>query len=181
MQWLSDIRLPAVPSGVQRARHAVEVLPSDLPCDLRDDLRLLVSELTTNAIRHGGGAAASTAPDATIRLRMGLDDDVIRVEVHDRGPGFEPAPRGPESDLGSGWGVHFVRTLTDRWGAGHDEAGAWIVWFEMRLRDPGPAGPTMTYGQRAVEGGPLRSPAPARGADRAHRPGDHRDDYATAG
>lgn len=178
MLWLSDIRLPASPVHVRRARDVVDVLAPTVDGELRDDLRLLISELATNAIRHGRDES-SPVPDPDIRVRLGVEADLVRVEVHDRGPGFEHVPRGPHAQPGSGWGVHFVHTLAERWGAGHDESGTWIVWFEVRL--PSPHRTTMTYGQRAVDGDPL----PAGDHAGAGRPsavhGDHHDEYATAG
>jgi anti-sigma regulatory factor (Ser/Thr protein kinase) len=177
MNWLSDIRLPARPSGVRRARQIVEDLDADLAQETRDDLRLLVSEVTTNAVRHG---SRTHGVGTTIRLRVGLEDDVVRVEVHDRGPGFQHVPRGPDAEPGSGWGVHFVHTLTDRWGAGRDEAGAWVVWFELRAPGAQGGGASMTYGQRAVEGSPLREATSGPGRAQDTR-GDGRDSYATTG
>lgn len=177
MNWLSDIRLPAVPSGVRRARQVVEELDADLGQETRDDLRLLVSEVTTNAVRHGHRAHGV---EATIRLRVGREGDVIRVEVHDRGPGFQHVPRGPDAEPGSGWGVHFVHTLTDRWGAGRDEAGAWVVWFELRAPGGQGDGAWMTDGRRAAEGSPLTGMTSHPGRVRGTRD-DQRDHYATAG
>ena len=47
-------RFPAHPASVRRARHVVaEALPDAFRPQLGDDLRLLTSELVTNAIRHG--------------------------------------------------------------------------------------------------------------------------------
>lgn len=155
MLWLSDIRLPAEPDGVRAARRVVDGLSVPVSDAQRDDLRLLVSEVATNAIRHGGGGTPAGA-EPTIRLRFGTEHGHLRIEVHDRGPGFTPAPRGPDARLDSGWGVHFVHTLADRWGSGHDETGAWIVWFEVDVegleRDRATVG--MQYEQRAVDGGP---------------------------
>jgi anti-sigma regulatory factor (Ser/Thr protein kinase) len=128
MLWLCDIRLAAVVSDVRKARNLVDALGMTLPVELRDDLRLLISEVVTNAVRHGTPAGDGSP----IRIRIGLDGQRMRVEVHDRGAGFEHAPRGPGSELGSGWGVHFVDELTDCWGAGR-HADAWVVWFEVCL------------------------------------------------
>jgi anti-sigma regulatory factor (Ser/Thr protein kinase) len=47
--------------------------------------RLLVSELVTNAVVHGGGG---------IRRAADVDDDRLRVEVGDEGSRFERAARG---------------------------------------------------------------------------------------
>ncbi|MCW3016102.1 MAG: hypothetical protein JWO02_3194 [Solirubrobacterales bacterium] len=149
MLWLCDIRLAAVGSHVRKARSLVDALGMTLPVELKDDLRLLISEVVTNAVRHGTPAGEGSA----IRVRIGLQGQRMRVEVHDRGPGFEHAPRGPGSELDSGWGVHFVDELTDCWGAGHD-GGAWVVWFEVRLPRQGDL-TTTGYGQRVRKGAPL--------------------------
>jgi anti-sigma regulatory factor (Ser/Thr protein kinase) len=165
MLWLSDIRLPAEGRGVQKARSLIDASGLTLPVDIRDDLRLLMSEVMTNAVRHG--TPADPPSDSTIRVRIGLEHECVRIEVHDRGTGFEHAPRGPGSELDSGWGVHFVDQLADRWGSGHD-AGVWVVWFEVCLpRRPDVAG-TMQYGQQAGEGAPLdRGSSQGQSADLA--------------
>ncbi len=145
MHWLCDIRLPALGHGVRKARNLVDALGVTLPDDAREDLRLLVSEVVTNAVRHGTPAGDEDAPP--VRVRVGLTGARLRVEVHDRGPGFEHHPRGPLSELDSGWGVHFVDQLADRWGAGREQ-DHWVVWFELRLPDPPDERGSMAYGQR---------------------------------
>lgn len=164
MLWLTDIRLPAERRCVQRARSVVDASGLGLDVELREDLRLLISELATNAIRHG--TPESAGGDTRIRIRLGLEGRSLRVEVHDRGPGFRHQPRGADAQLGSGWGVHFVHTLADRWGAGHDAAGTWVVWFEIELPTPHGDRGEMLYGQRAGDGLPLLSGAMPR--DRSH-------------
>jgi signal transduction histidine kinase len=59
--------------------------------------KLVVSELVTNAQQHGAGP---------VQLRLGLDDGVLRVEVHDCGPG-RPVCRQPsvEDERGRGLGL----------------------------------------------------------------------------
>lgn len=159
MLWLCDIRLPAVGSGVRKARNLVDVLGLSLPEEARDDLRLLISEVMTNAIRHGTpGEHDGGAP---IRVRVGLEGTRLRVEVHDRGPGFAPEPRGPQAELDSGWGVHFVDQLADRWGAGR-QGDHWVVWFELRLPRQPDAASAMAYDQRAGDGAPARKTDPGR-------------------
>jgi PAS domain S-box-containing protein len=84
---------------------------------------LLVSELTSNAVRHG-----PRRPGDDVVLRIGLRDDVLRVEVTDEGGGFEPPP--PTGVLvAGGWGLVLVDRVADRWGV---EGGApTTVWFEI--------------------------------------------------
>lgn len=89
-----------------------------------DDAELLVSELVTNALRHGRGA---------IELRAALDDDRLFVEVIDEGSGFERTLRRSDFDHVGGWGLEIVEELASRWGV-HE--GTTHVWFE--LERPGP-------------------------------------------
>ncbi len=130
MQWLCDIRLPASEQSVRVGRQLVERLSLRLPAERHADLRLLVSEVMTNAVRHG--TLTDECPGATIRIRIGVEHQLLRVEVHDQGSGFEPLRRGPASDLSCGWGVHFVRVLAARWGTGRGPDG-WVVWFEFSV------------------------------------------------
>ncbi|WP_354697692.1 transcriptional regulator [Paraconexibacter sp. AEG42_29] len=180
MHWLTDIRLPAEASGVRDARRVVDVIAPAVTAEQCDDLRLLVSEVATNAIRHGRPVEPDVEP--VIRVRLGVERCRLRVEVHDRGPGFHARPRGPRARLDSGWGVHFVHTLADTWGSGYDESGTWVVWFEFLLAPSG-EDDAMTYGQRAVEGGPA-DPAsegrPARLGQLVHARG-HGDQLARTG
>src|SRR5204863_1301862 len=89
-----------------------------------EDLRLLVSELVTNAVRHGGADEAGV-----VSLRLLLEPLRIRVEVTDMGPGFDL--NVPTTRDEGGWGLVFVDRLADRWGIEHD--GATKVWFEIDL------------------------------------------------
>lgn len=177
MLWLSDIRLPASPAQVRRARDVVDALAPSIAGNVRDDLRLLISEVATNAIRHGSGRTRSSDP--TIRVRLGVEADVVRVEVHDRGPGFEHVPRGPHAQPDSGWGVHFVHTLTERWGTGRDETGTWIVWFELRI--PSPHRGSMVYGQRAVDSEALSGSGLSHSGAGRMPLNDESDEYASTG
>lgn len=162
MLWLSDIQLPAAASGVRDARRVVDAADARLSPEKRDDVRLLVSEVATNAVRHGGPTESGVDP--TIRVRLGVKNATIRVEVHDQGPGFRPRPRGRRAPLGSGWGVHLVHTLADTWGSGHDELGAWVMWFELALTPPD-AADGAAHDQRALASMPA-GPRSAAGSGR---------------
>ena len=81
--------LAVTPEAAAEARHA---LGSISLSDSRErDVRLLVSELVTNAVRH-----ANLAPGDVILLVIDLVDSLLRVEVHDPGGGF--VPRAPSPD-----------------------------------------------------------------------------------
>jgi PAS domain S-box-containing protein len=110
-------KLPRDPSGVALARRVVEADASELSVAQLDVARLLVSELVTNAVRHGAGEE--------VILTLRVDDARARFEVHDAG-GRQPARREPHGAEG-GYGLNLVATLATRWGA-DSEAG---VWFEL--------------------------------------------------
>jgi anti-sigma regulatory factor (Ser/Thr protein kinase) len=89
------------------------------------DVRLLVSELVTNAVRHAG-----LATEDRIRLLVQLSDRVLRVEVHDPGTGFELRAPVPDPARASGWGLYLVEELSDRWGMDGLGPGT-RIWFEL--------------------------------------------------
>jgi len=119
-----DLTLPAAPEAASRARQSLWELHSLLDPRVFEDLRLLVSELVTNALRH-----ASLSSRDVIRLRVNLSDGKIRVEVYDRGPGFSLREETPSLYQPSGWGLFLVRQLADRWGVSRN--GETCVWFEL--------------------------------------------------
>lgn len=84
----------------------------------------MVSELVTNALRHGHGG---------ITLRACLDADRLLVEVIDDGSGFERDLRRRDFRDVGGWGLEIVEDASSRWGV-HE--GTTHVWFE--LERPGP-------------------------------------------
>jgi anti-sigma regulatory factor (Ser/Thr protein kinase) len=90
-----------------------------------DEVRLLVSELVTNAVIHGTRRAGDALD---LDVRIGARD--IRVEVHNPGPGFTPGPDRdvPPTDRG-GRGLLLVRRIADRWGA--EQGERMCVWFEV--------------------------------------------------
>ena len=76
-----EVELPSHPDSVARARRTLVELDGRVAPARLEDLRLLVSEVVTNAIRHGGG------DEAPVRLRILEDGDHVRVEVQDPGAG----------------------------------------------------------------------------------------------
>ena len=106
------------------ARDALSAIEDDLDPAVRNDLRLLVSELVTNSVRH-----ATHDRHGTVALRVNVEADKVRVEVTDAGDGFEPAPRTEGQSQASGWGLYLVDRMTDRWGVVRDTMTR--VWFEI--------------------------------------------------
>lgn len=119
-----DLRLPHGRSSARAARRAVDDLRSGLGEELLENIRLLVSELVTNSIRH-----ARAGESAWIHLRVEVRGDRVRVEVTDPGPGFDPVEPLPSIYQDSGWGLYLVGQISDRWGV--DRQGVTRVWFEI--------------------------------------------------
>ena len=90
-----------------------------------DDVRLLVSELVTNSVRH-----ADVTRDATVRLSVEMAGGVVRLEVEDSGDGaIQAVP--PDREHGGGFGLYIVDALAERWGSAHD--GNTRVWAELSV------------------------------------------------
>jgi len=118
--------LPARPESVALARAgATELEVEDEAC--RQALLIVVSELVTNAIRHGGLGADEYLTLCVTRLR-----DRIRVEVIDRGAGFDrQCATAIEPSVHGGFGLRIVTELSERWGV---IPGEGAVWAEVPAR-----------------------------------------------
>ena len=111
------------------ARHELDRwLPSSLADSARGVLRLLVSELVTNSVRH---VAGSTRP---VELAVRINKSAIRVEVCDGGAGFEPGTLEPRGADG-GFGLFLVERMATRWGI--DTQDGTRVWFELEVPSGG--------------------------------------------
>ncbi|MEA2307144.1 MAG: hypothetical protein QOH43_4424 [Solirubrobacteraceae bacterium] len=128
------LELAGEPASVRQARRAVaEVADGRLTAARAAQVRLMVSELASNAVKHGG--------DAPFGLRIDLDPRRLRVEIADRGPGF--TGRGllaSEADdpREGGYGLGIVERLAARWGVERGADGvpgrdgfSTRVWFEV--------------------------------------------------
>jgi PAS domain S-box-containing protein len=116
------------PEAIRLARQAlVEFLGDAVDSTRLYDLQLLVSEVVTNAVRHGGARQGEH-----VDLRMALRQDQIRLEVRDPGPGFHDiTPELPKTDRGGGYGLYLVDLYADEWGVSGAEGTC--VWFEVPL------------------------------------------------
>ena len=119
---------------------AAEIEP-DMASERIDDLRVAVSEATTNAIEAHDVLAVTDR----IRIQCNLADEEVSVVVHDQGMGFEPddlpvlpEPESPERLLHeSGLGVHLMSMLADESEISSTEAGTHVrlvVYSSKRRR-----------------------------------------------
>ena len=78
-----SLRLRGGPEAAARARRALSKLRADIDPPLMETLRLLVTELVSNSVRH--------AHSETVVLKVLVGRTAVLTEVTDEGPGFDPA------------------------------------------------------------------------------------------
>ena len=119
------IVLPPIAQSVRAARlFAARRMDGD-GSEVRDEVVLLVSELVTNAIQHGG----PHGPSGSVGLDVELQKDRVRVTVTDSGTGVPLAGTGDDP---SGRGLVLVETLATSWGWDSLPVGK-AVWFEILI------------------------------------------------
>jgi len=107
------------PGAAGRARRELAALDADLEGPVLDSVRLLATELVTNAVRHAGAA--------TVELVVLVGSRRVHVEVANAGGSF---PARPDGERDSGWGLFLIDRLSDDWGV-TDDRGRQRVWFEL--------------------------------------------------
>ena len=117
------MRLKGGPEAAFLARRAIARLGNDIDEPLMETMRLLVTELVSNSVKH--------AQCETVGLKVAVARSAVVVEVTNKGSGFEPRPRKSDSRDDSDWGLFLVERLAHRWGVGR-EGPATRVWFELR-------------------------------------------------
>ena len=108
--------------AVTAARLALSDLDAHVEPSIAFDVRLLVSELVTNSVKH-----ANVSEQDSVYLEVKMDGDVVRVEVRDSGPGFEPPAAAPPEDADEGWGLFLVEQLADEWGVDRERQAVWFA------------------------------------------------------
>ena len=120
----AEVTLPEGPEGATVARRAMARAGElwRLDRELTETAMLLVSELATNAIRHGS---------PPVRLALRLDGGRLRVEVTDCSPTL-PLLGASDPEQAGGRGLQIVQDLAVRWGsqASRTRLGK-TVWFEL--------------------------------------------------
>jgi anti-sigma regulatory factor (Ser/Thr protein kinase) len=118
--WSSQAVFPAEESSVRRARRfvAAQLAAHDL-VHLDDDIRLVASELATNAVTHAATPFVVTLEQLDGSVRLIVDDGSVRRPVVD---GADPMAL-------NGRGLLLVRHLSTAWGVrGDSDRGAKGVW-----------------------------------------------------
>ncbi|MEV3930978.1 MULTISPECIES: ATP-binding protein [unclassified Streptomyces] len=128
----SSMDVPHGPAGVGQARHRMrEQLRSNGVSDtVVDDAVLILSELLSNACRHGRPLGQhSEVGDGDIRAawRVGRRGD-LTVEVTDGGGPTRPVPATPSVTARGGRGLNIISALAEEWGVRDDTVGEVTVW-----------------------------------------------------
>lgn len=101
------------------------------------DAALVVSELVTNAVRHG------QVPGRLVELRLEYDlEKAVLVEVSDAGDGRPPSRGVRQIDLPfaeTGRGLALVAAFADAWGVREREIGK-TVWARLLVSPAGAQG-----------------------------------------
>lgn len=129
MSWSHQAELPVDNASVSAARAFVcHHLDEHGLSSLVDPVRLVTSELATNALRHA---------QTPFTVTLTSDEDVLLLTVSD-GAASGPVLATPgESDIG-GRGITIVAALSREWGVRVHQVGGKSVWASFDL----PAQPT---------------------------------------
>ena len=127
----TTLTVPADATATRSARAVVRDLCATAPGaplgpQAVETAVLLVTELVSNAVEHGGGTAV---------VEVDLDDTRLRVCVADSDPRL-PTAALAAIDAERGRGLLLVEALSSRWGTARLEEGK-CVWFELD-RAPSP-------------------------------------------
>ena len=124
--------LRAGPLAASEARHAFAAAEDSLSEEQRQPVLLMLTELVTNAVRHGEGAERPRG----VAVKVVQSPAAVGAAVTNPGAGFEW--HGRESDdllEPGGYGLLLVDSMSSRWGI-ERSAGSTTVWFELdRLAD----------------------------------------------
>jgi hypothetical protein len=91
------------------------------------DIAIVVSELLTNALRHGRPGSGDIWPRRPIRLGLLLPGPCVLCAVADPGRAA-PAPQRLGSLAETGRGLHIICALSDQWGYTTPSDKGKVVW-----------------------------------------------------
>ncbi len=118
-----ETTLPPEPSAPGRARAWVgDRLSAWDVAAVVEDLRLVVSELVSNAVLYA---------KTTIDVALAIGEGVIELTVRDHNPRSpRPRPQLPDDAATGGRGLMLVEALSDDWGVS-ERMGGKEVWFRL--------------------------------------------------
>lgn len=124
----SSRRFTADSESVRHSRAFVIDTLVDAPSDIQASIAMMVSELATNAVIHGGSGFEVTIEHT---------QEFMRVEVRDEGIGA-PALQSPGPSEPHGRGLQIVMKLSSEWGISREpEQAGKTVWFKVNTLGDG--------------------------------------------
>jgi anti-sigma regulatory factor (Ser/Thr protein kinase) len=121
-----EAEFDCIPSSVREARALLGRLSPPLQGAPAEVASLILSELVSNAVRHG-----CASPDRGILVRLSRDSSRMKIEVDQSGPLFDPeVVRRKEPGKDRGWGILLVQRLCSSWGVTPQG-----VWAAIQLDD----------------------------------------------
>ncbi|GHA16030.1 ATP-binding protein [Streptomyces echinoruber] len=137
----SSMAVPHGPAGVGEARRRMreQLRGGGVPEPVVDDAVLILSELLSNACKHGRPLQGALAGDGCVRAAWRVDAaGRLVVEVTDGGGPTRPAPATPSITAHGGRGLNIITALADDWGVrdeAHGEVTVWVV-VHSDVHDP---------------------------------------------
>ncbi|MFF4832307.1 ATP-binding protein [Streptomyces sp. NPDC001315] len=137
----SSMAVPHGPAGVGEARHRMrdQLRRGGVSEPVIDDAVLILSELLSNACKHGRPLGDALAEDGDVRAAWRVDaGGRLVVEVTDGGGPTRPAPATPSVTAHGGRGLNIITALADDWGVRDDARGEVTVWVVVHddVHDP---------------------------------------------
>ena len=126
----SRLELGPLPSAVPCARLHAKVILREWSLDRRtDDVELIVSALTTNALK----ASLGLSERQPIAVDLLANHEWLIIQVWDALP-TTPGLRPHAPDAEAGRGLQIVSMLSDRWGFYRPLSGGKAVWAAISVK-----------------------------------------------
>ncbi len=125
--WSHTTTLEASPTSASQARDFVtHHLVDHRLLYLVDPVRLVASELATNALVHAQTAFSVTLSASDTRVLLTVRDHSLAL----------PERRAPQALEEAGRGLEIVDIVSLEWGINEDGAGSKAVWASFPIRGP---------------------------------------------
>jgi anti-sigma regulatory factor (Ser/Thr protein kinase) len=125
LHWSHEATFDRSPLSASQARAFVsQHLVEHRLLYLVDPVRLVASELATNALVHAQSAFSVT---------IGTLDETVLLTVRDQSSAL-PARRGAQAMDTAGRGLEIVDIVSLAWGISEDAAGSKAVWASFAIR-----------------------------------------------
>jgi anti-sigma regulatory factor (Ser/Thr protein kinase) len=127
--WSHHVVLPASALSAARARaFVVQWLVEHRLLYLVDEVRLVASELATNAVVHAGTDFTVWLDGSERSVRLTVSDDSPTAPTRER--------HVPDELLPAGRGLLIVNMMSERWGVVKHEGATKSVWATFLVRPP---------------------------------------------